>query len=372
MYSQLEKHYVHLHQNPEISYEEFNTSAYINKCLSKYPCTIEHLNPTGLIAKFDFGSKHSVAIRTEIDALPINEQNDVSYRSQNEGVMHACGHDAHMAMVLTLVDNICSQAERYKYNLIFVFQPGEEKDGGAKIVLNSNTFLNEQIIAMYGFHVWPQLKPNIIGYKSGAIMGTNLVFSIELSGTSTHASTPHLGSDCLGALSAIYQMINQLLTRNKAPNEQAVINIGMVHGGSVANASIANMQLTGTMRAQTDEELYKLKKQFLKQLDLIKLQYQIDYHFNQIEVSYPAVINDATLTKQTAEQLLGANIECQQLEDVSLAVEDFGFYTQKYQCCFMFLGIGGEHPLHSSHLKIDLDNLQTGVKAYERILQRYK
>ncbi|WOO87420.1 M20 family metallopeptidase [Mollicutes bacterium LVI A0039] len=320
--------YQQLHRYPELSYQEFETTKLIKQVLSDYKLDITMINPTGLIATTQTDYEQTIVFRADIDGLAISEQTNASYSSQNPGVMHACGHDLHIAGMLDFIAKI--EFEQLAYNLIFIFQPGEEVDGGARLILEHPLFNNHQIVGIYGVHVWPELDYGTINLKHGPMMATNYVFELVLEGTSTHCSTPHLGSEMLSLVASLINYFNTINSKMTDLHQGVAINIGQIAGGKQPNVTLSNMILNGTIRALNDQQLADVVELITNFLASNCKLYNLKYCFKQTECTYPCVENDPELIKF---HNLSAN-----LEQPSFAVEDFGFYKQLGPTLFTFIG----------------------------------
>lgn len=320
--------YEWLHQNPELSYNEFKTTKFIINHLSSYDLDLIPVDPTGVIAVTKTNHPKTIVFRADIDGLAITEQTDTNYSSINPGVMHGCGHDIHITSLLEFVSKI--DFELLSVNIIFVFQPGEEVDGGARKVINNPIFNKHQIVGIYASHVWPELDLGTIGLKVGTMMATNYVFNLKLKGTSTHCSTPHLGSEMFGLLTAFTNYLNTINSKMTDLNKAVAINIGQINGGKQPNITLSELSLKGTIRAQEDRQLKIVVELIDNFLQANCSLYKIDYKLTQIECSYPCVDNDRHLIEYHG---LTPN-----LTNGSFAVEDFGFYKQLGPTLFVFAG----------------------------------
>ncbi len=374
MLNSVQDTYEYLHKHPETSYHEFMTTAFIMNFLSEFGDKLEvyKLDPTGVIAIINNNSDETIGFRADIDALPILEKNSFDYTSINEGVMHACGHDGHTAMLLHFIKNIFEKNIKFTKNLMFIFQPAEEVDGGAKLVLNSDVFKNHNVKHIFGMHLWPELSKSVVGIKSKNLMGTNYVFELKIQGKSAHASTPQFSVDSTQVLSELIQNINFLIAKTSSPFEPVVINIGKINGGVAPNVIIDDITVNGTMRASNDDSLATLVSNFKKVLKALEDKFNCHISLEQTEVTYPSVYNDIDLIKKIERNLDDFNT--QKLEFPSLACEDFGFYSQKLSTAFLFLGTkDNTHTsmLHSPTFAFDIKVLNTGVSLYEQLLHLF-
>lgn len=362
MSKDVKKIFKDLHKIPELSYQEFKTTKYIFDYLNNYDLEIYKLNPTGLIAVYRTNkNKDAIIFRADIDALPIGTK-----------AMHSCGHDAHTSMLLKFISNILEKPLKFDKNLIFVFQPAEEVDGGARIVLESKVFDEFLIKGFFAMHLWPEIKNGIIGIKKNEVMGTNFVFEIDISGVSAHVSTPQKAIDCTQVLGDLIQSVNYLIAKTNSPFEPSVINFGKINGGVAPNIIIDNIIIEGTLRAGSDKALNSLVNSLKKLLNSLELKYGCKITITQKEITYPAVKNDLDLFFKVTESFSKTNdFDYLILDNPSLACEDFGFYTQKYPSLFLFIGTNSDeyqNMLHSKNFCFDEDVLEKGVQLYEGLL----
>ncbi len=373
MLNNIKEVYYHLHQHPELSYNEFETTKYILKYLEKYEVETFKLDPTGVIAVINKGHEETVAFRADIDALPIQEANDFEYCSKNDKVMHACGHDGHITMLLQFISNIFDNNINFEKNLMFIFQPAEEVDGGAKIVMDSEVFKSYNITNVFGMHLWPELKRGAVGLKANELMGTNFVFELNIKGKAAHASTPQNGVDTSQALAEIIQNINYIIGKTTGPFEPAIINIGKIEGGVAANVIMDHIKVNGTIRASNDETLAKVVSNFKRVLEGIEIKFGTKIELTQKEITYPAVMNNPEVISTIVNKLQkNNNFEICMLDKPTLACEDFGFYCQRFNSGFFFIGTQEENHkemLHSSKFSFDVSILAMGVELYEECLQ---
>lgn len=360
--------YEYLHKNPELSYKEFATSKYIEESLTKLGIKTYRVDPTGVLGIIDNRSDVTIGFRADIDALPITEKNEHEYVSKNVGVMHACGHDAHVSMLLKSVETMLEND--YKYNIMLILQPAEEVDGGAKLIIEHPIFKKYKPSKIFGMHLWPELDSGVIATRSGALMGTNVPFKLEFKGTSSHVCNPHLGSDCMQALAETITNINYIVAKTNNPFEPVVINVGKVMGGTSGNIIASDVEVLGTMRATNNIVLKSLKEQFEESLQVSKIKYGVDIGFEQTEITYPVVYNSPSLVDQITNHMPRIKL----LEYPSLASEDFGFYSNICDCVFFFLGTKEEDhnmPLHSESFSINPSVLQKGVDLYVELARIY-
>ncbi|MGL4589659.1 MAG: M20 metallopeptidase family protein [Mycoplasmatales bacterium] len=363
-----------LHQNPELSFKEYKTTEYICNQLDEWGVSYHRLKGTGLIAYFDQGHTETIAFRTDIDALPIMEETDFAYKSQNSGVMHACGHDGHMTMLLGIIQKIVQEKLILKKNLLCLFQPAEEVDGGALEVINDEFFKQYQLSAIYGMHVWPELEAGIFSFKAGSQMATNATFEVVIKGNKTHAATPQFGNDAVLGLSAFISGVQTIIAKRTGPFEPLIINVGQIEGGLASNVVIDEISVVGTIRALDNELIEQVKIWITELCQGIGQAYELVLEFNLIETSYPVVNNDKQLAQKVADHLRVTEFKYEPLENPSMASEDFGFYQLTTPGLFVFLGIKDEErghtsSLHTSTLSFELDVLEQGINLYYELLK---
>ncbi len=360
-----------LHENPELSYNEFETKKYILSILEQFidrGLDVYEVEPTGIVAIIDNRSNDTIAFRSDMDALEMFENEDSVIRSQSDGVMHACGHDGHMTMLLNFINNIFTNKIKFEKNIMFIFQPSEEVDGGARLIIESDIYKKYNPQYVFGIHLWPEIESGVIGLKCGAMMSTNYVFDIEINGKSAHVCTPMDSIDPMQVVGEIVDGFNFLVTRSKGPFDPIVYNIGKINGGYANNTVMEKLCMSGTVRATDDNTLRVFIRSIENILTGIESKYGCKIEIKQTEISYPVVNNDPKLTNEIINEL-----DVLEIEKPSLASEDFGFYN-KSKCVFAFLGTRDENHksmLHTNSFSFDLSVLNKGVEYYEFILTKF-
>ena len=359
----------HLHANPELSYQEFETSKFIQKKLTEYGIPFEIKATTGVVGiiKGKNSNGRTIALRGDMDALPIKEENDVPYRSQKEGVMHACGHDVHTTCLLGAAKILNELKNEWEGTVKLIFQPGEEKNpGGASFMIKEDVLKNPAPQGIVALHVHPGLEVGKFSFRKGKCMASADELYITLRGKGGHAAAPHLTSDTILAASELVIQLQQIVSRNNNPVNPTVLSITSIQGGHTTNVIPSEVKLMGTFRA-TDEEwrfrAHDLIRKHVKSLEEssgIKADLRID-------IGYPMVYNDEKLTEaatELAEQFKGKeNISETELR---LGAEDFGYYTQHIPGCFFRLGAGNKKKgitanVHTPVFNIDEDAIKEGV-----------
>lgn len=357
----------HLHQHPELSFEEYQTSQYIQDKLTAWGIPFEVMANTGVIAllKGKNPNKRILALRADIDALPIQEKNEVAYKSQNEGVMHACGHDVHTSSLLGVARILVDLKEEWEGTIKFIFQPGEEKlPGGASILLKEGVLQNPAPAAILGQHVEPQMPVGKVGVKSGLFMASADEIYVTVRGKGGHGARPHQCVDTILMASQLIVQLQQLVSRNADPLMPTVLTFGKIYSeGGATNVIPNEVVIHGTFR--TFDEVWR-KEAHQKMKNMAKLLCEsmggsCDF---EVVVGYPFVHNDEQLTAHTRQQMeayLGAEnvIEL----PARMGGEDFAFYSQQIPACFYRLGVQNPNGtgLHTPTFDINEDALEVGI-----------
>lgn len=364
-----------LHQIPELAFEEYKTSEYIVNYLEKLGITYEKkVAKTGVIAFFEGKSNsNAIAFRADMDALSITEKNDITFKSKNEGKMHACGHDGHMAILLGLARYLSENIEKLKTNVVLIFQPAEEGPGGALPLINEGILEKYNIAEIYGLHIFPDLDEGKIGVREGVMMAQAGEFDIEIRGKSAHAAQPHKSIDSVLVMAELILGFQSIVSRNISPTEASVLTVGKVFAGDRRNIIANSAILEGIIRSFRTSTYNKIKgriKDYIQGLE----------HIHSCSIAlifrdgYPSVMNDKRLTKDFIVGL--CQDEVQIIEPLMLA-EDFSYYQKKIPGLFFFLGARNTkddfiYPLHNDRFNFDEDILNYGLSIYVRILKGKK
>lgn len=353
-----------LHRIPEIGYKEFETKAYILSVLQNLSCEIYHIKETGVAAYFDFGKSNTVGIRADIDALPIKEETGLPFASEHEGYMHACGHDGHMAMALATavyVDEVKKSGGTFANNVVFVFQPAEELDGGARYIVESGILQKLNTVCMFGTHLWPELEKGKIFSRSGAMMAKSSETDIILRGKASHIADFCEEGDTLVAAAELLLKLREK-EKSRRAQEKCILKFGKMRSGNLRNIISDNTVMQGSVRALSEEMFAALKTDIASAAEEVSGKYGVTVEINMNE-GYPPVINDKNLFDKVAK-LYDINI----LPDAVMQAEDFSFYAKVCPTVFFFLGIGGGMKLHSEKFDFDMSVLDEGVKLYKILL----
>lgn len=341
----------HLHQYPELSNEEFETTASIRSWLEGAGIRIaDYSLPTGLIAEVgEVNGGPIIALRADIDALPIQEETDLPYTSRIPGKMHACGHDFHTASIIGAAYLLKQKEPELPGTVRFIFQPAEEKATGAESVMKSGAL--ENVKAIFGMHNKPDLTVGTIGIKAGPLMAAADGFAIEVEGLGSHAAVPEAGLDVIVAAAHIVTALQSIVSRNVSSLESAVISVTKFHSGTAWNVISDRAVLEGTIRTFHEEVRSRVLKRFRELAEGVAAAFGTKATVSWIK-GPPSVINDgklAELAVQTAEHL-GLDVI---KPEPSPAGEDFAVYQKSIPGLFVFVGTSGSHEWH--HPAFDLD-----------------
>jgi amidohydrolase len=358
----------HLHAHPELSYKEFNTAAFVKGELDKLGIPYQAMAETGVIAVLEGRpSERVIALRADMDALPIQEENEVAYASTIPGVMHACGHDVHTTCLLGAARILHELKDQWDGKIKLIFQPGEERNpGGASILIREGVLENPRPKHIIGLHVHPLLETGKVSFAPGKVMASADELFITVRGKGGHAAKPYLTADTILTASQLIVALQQLISRNNNPFSPSVLSICSFQGGFTTNVIPSEVKLMGTFRAM-DEGWRKeahLRIHEIAQGIAQAMGASIEVH---IDLGYPSVVNDAILTprvKALAADYMGAT-QVEEME-LSMGAEDFGYYTQEIPGCFFRLGTGNKEKgitsnVHTPTFDVDERSIQTGM-----------
>lgn len=348
-----------LHRIPELDFDLPQTLAYLRTALAKLPGTVIEPAPSSLCIYFDAGAPDTIAFRADMDALPVTEDPDREYRSEHEGKMHACGHDAHMAMLLGLCDFVGEHLDQLPHNVLAIFQPAEETIGGAEGICRSGIFQQYGVRAVFGLHMWPGLPAGTIASRPGPLMARSSEITVDVIGHSVHIAKADQGRDALMAAA-------HLLTRVEAQVQQVpghrLLSFGYGYGGTVRNAVAGTAHLEGTMRSFSDQTFEQLRTILLSEAQSVEAETGCQVLVD-VTAGYPPVINDEALLARV-EQLAPIH----RIEDPQMTGEDFSFYQREVPGVFFFVGTGNEAALHSSSFDLDEAALDSGLDLLRTLL----
>lgn len=359
----------HLHKHPELSYQEFETSKFVQSKLGSFGIPFEIKATTGVlgIIKGKNPDSRVIALRADLDALPIQEENEVDYKSQNAGVMHACGHDVHTTILLGAAKILNELKDEWEGTVKLIFQPGEERNpGGASYMIKEGVLEDPKPQGIIGLHVHPGLDLGKLSFRKGRVMASADEIYITIRSKGGHAAAPHLTADTVLIASHLIVSLQQIISRNNNPTSPSVLSICSIQGGHTTNVIPSEVKLMGTFRAMDETWRYKAHDLIRKQaIGLVEaMGAEIDLH---IDIGYPTVDNDPALT-ETAWQLANAYMGKDNVSETEMRMgaEDFGFYTQLIPGCFYRLGVRNVensivHNVHTPQFNIDERAIETGM-----------
>lgn len=360
----------HLHQYPELSFKEFETARYIGAVLEEWGIPYERIGETGIFVDI-VGDKNGPAIglRADIDALPIQEEAEVPFKSTHQQVMHACGHDGHTAILLGAVYELHHNKTLLKGTVRCIFQPGEEADGAALALIKLGILKNPHLESITGLHLWPYLPMGTVGVKSGSMTASCDDFKITISGKSGHSARPHQAVDAILVASHIMQTLQLVAAKNINPTQPKVIHIGKIYGGEASNIVADHVVMEGTYRALNSEVRSQLRAELERVCRASEIQWDVKIDIEFL-LGAPQIENEIALVSEfikTASELLGEE-KVVDLPEPSMGADDFGYFSEKIPSLYFRLGIKKEdettYDLHHPRFHFDDAVLATGVSLY--------
>jgi amidohydrolase len=371
----------YLHKYPELGNKEFKTTEFLIRELNKFNIKTRRLTPTGvvgLICKEDKGSEakaKTIALRADIDALPITEETNKPYASRVSGVMHACGHDANTAIVLSTGVLLAKDRERLSCNVKLIFQPNEETAGGARSLIERGVLYEPKVDVILGVHVNPEIEAGAIGIKYGEMFASVDKFEIQLIGDGGHAAMPHKSKDVISAAAKVIQEFETYRARHVDPLSPMVVSVCAIHGGERFNVLAKDVKLIGTVRT-LDERLHRKVKKDMERIIKEKCAlYGIKYKLTYDVIGYPLVNSERVLSR--IEEILRKVLPPDKIVRVkqpSLGGEDFAEYLRYVPGAFIYVGTGNRkkrdtlYPWHHAKFDIDEDALPKAVEVLYHII----
>ncbi len=359
------------HMNPELAYEEYRTSSIVERELKNLGYSVTRAAGTGVIGVIGSGGK-TVALRADMDALPINEENDVPYKSRVKGKMHACGHDAHTAMLLGAARVIAKFKDKFRGRVKLIFQPAEEGGAGAKKIVEEGHL--DDVDAIFGLHVWAELPSGVIGVRKGPFLASADAFRITIKGRGGHAAAPHYAVDPIACAIDLASMYQKIITREIDPLEPAVISLTCIKAGTTFNVIPEEAVMLGTIRAFREEVRNYIVERMKEITSKGAAVMRCEGMFELTKEYIPPTINNEELAEMAARELkvLGEVVEPKQ----SMGAEDFSFYTRKTKGLYVVLGIRNEekgiiHPHHHPKFDVDEDVLWMGAAIYSILAYKF-
>jgi len=366
----------HIHQHPELSYEEVDTAALVAERLEGWGYGVtRNIGGNGLVATLRAGSStRSIGVRADMDALPIHEMTGLSYASEHQGKMHACGHDGHTAMLLGAALQL-ARTRRFDGTVNLIFQPAEEAgfNSGAEQMLKDGLFERFPCDAIFGMHNHPGVAAGTFMFRAGAFMAACDTVKIKVIGKGSHAARPHLSVDPLVAASSLVMALQTVVSRNIDPMETAVVTVGSLHAGHAANVIPEHATMELSVRS-FKPEVRELLEQRIRAL----VQSHAESYGARAEIEYirgyPVLINSEAETefaRQIAVDLVGADKIIAPFGPIA-GSEDFAYFLQQRPGCFLRVGNGAGQPmLHNAHYDFNDDNVTVGAAYWTRLVERY-
>lgn len=370
-----------IHSNPELSLQEFETATLIEKFLSELPgmtsvSRIGNTGVTGMLYGTQSQSGKTLALRADIDALPVEEKTGLPFSSIKKGVMHACGHDVHTAVLLGVAKVLSHTRDSFSGTIKFIFQPAEENLAGAQLLLKEGILSDPEVDSIIGLHCWPEIPAGTVAIRRGAMMAASDSLNIKVSGNQGHAAHPHKCVDPIMISAQIITAIQTILSRELAPVEAAVVSFGQIHGGHAPNIIPEMVELSGTVRTispttreSMPERIKRISEGIARDMRGSAL---VDYTFG-----CPPLISDENLIQlfeRTMKSVLGDNVLVH-LENPSMGSEDFAYYMEKVPGLFFRLGTADPSepfvPLHSPYFKVNEKSIVTGITAMSSLAREY-
>ena len=360
-----------LHEHPELMYEEFKTSELIRRELDKLKISYKHpIAETGVLASIGNGNGPCVALRADMDALPIHEETDVSFKSKIDGKMHACGHDCHVSMLLGAAKLLKGKEDQINGTVKLLFQPAEEGGAGGKLMREEGALKNPDVERIFGLHVWPQMPSGQIGSREGTFLAATSSLNLTVKGVGGHAAVPQLTKDPVLTSARIITNLQSIVSRELDPLDSGVVSITVINGGNASNVIPSDVIVKGTLRSLTMDGLRELQKRVKEIAEGIAQTHGCEAIVEYVGNDYPPTVNDSDMWKFAK----GIGIELLGDDNVSdldavMGGEDFAYYTEKVKGCFVVLGmnnpdIDATYSVHHPMFKADEDALHIGTALH--------
>lgn len=357
-----------LHQVPELGFKEVITSAFVSDYLEQLGLEVRRgVAGTGVVALLDTGRPGPcIAIRADMDALPLQEATGLPFASQHEGVMHACGHDGHMAMALGAAAMLTAAQQELRGTVKFIFQPAEEMLGGARHMVEAGVLESPRVDGIVGLHLWPDLPTGRFGVKAGTVMASMDHVGITVHGRAGHGAAPHQGVDAIIAAAQVLTALQVLVSREVDPAEPVVLSMGSIRGGSLPNIIADRVEIRGTVRAVSNAAREQMQRRVTALAEAVagglNARAEVDYEFG-----YPPTVNDPALIRR-AEAALRALYGPEAIEMLvrsPMTSEDMAYYMEQVPGVFLLVGASGAShggfPLHHPQMTIDEEALTGGA-----------
>jgi hippurate hydrolase len=353
-----------LHRIPELDRDLPETLQYVKESLKRLRCQVFSPMESAVCAWFDFGAKHAIAFRSDMDALPITEKSKAPYISQHPGRMHACGHDGHMAILLELARRL-NEKKDLPHNVLLVFQPAEETTGGARDICATGIFKKYQVEAIFGIHLWPGLEEGVVASRCNEMMSRSCEVKVDIFGKSAHIAKAKEGID---AMAAGVEFFRRAMAMEGALSKKIfrLLKFGKFESGTVCNAISGHTHLEGSLRAFQDEIFYSLRA------GLVSIGKDIERSTGctvsiYMNDGYPAIINPPALYDRVRKAVSFA-----ELEEPSMITEDFSWYQKTLPGMFFFLGTGDSPALHADDFDFHEEILVKGADFFEELAEKFQ
>jgi amidohydrolase len=364
-----------IHQHPELGHLEFETTARVARFLKQGGVPFRRHTPTGLVGRLEKGRGPCVAFRADMDALPLQETSALPYASRRPGVMHACGHDAHTAMLAVAAVQLKERGLKHSGTLKFLFQPNEEGSGGARQLLTQGAFQSPTVDAVFGIHVNPRLPAGTLGFKAGPLMAAVDRFTFTVRGEGGHGAYPHEGRDAVVLAAQIVSSLQSIVARRVDPVEPAVLTVGTIQGGERFNILASTVTMTGTVRTLSEQWHRRMPRLIAEVANGVARA-----HGGQVELRYEAlsnpVINEPAMTalaRSVAAETVGAR-RVVDLDRPSMGGEDFSEYLDRAPGCFVYLGTGAgprtRRPWHHASFVLHEPSMGVGIRFFTALADR--
>ncbi len=361
-----------IHQYPELGFQELRTSRLAAQLLAEFGYEVRTglggTGVVGLLTPEGAAGKPAVALRADMDALPIEEENQVAYRSRRPGIMHACGHDGHTACLLGAAKVLAQSKGQLHSPVLVLFQPAEERLGGAREVLAAGLLRQYKIKEIFGLHLWPGVPKGKVGLRAGAVMAGGVDFKLRILGQNAHAAEPQNAADAIVAGAAVIQALQAIASRFVDPLKPVVVSVGIFQAGEIANVIAGSAELSGTART-ADKEVYRQLPALLERVIKNTLAVYGAEAALEIKCGYPVTESaPASVRKveRAVEIAFGADA-VYHLDHAFMSSEDFSYYLQQVPGAYFFLGTGPERKLHQSAYDFDEELLARGAELLAQI-----
>jgi len=363
-----------IHQHPELGFQETRTAALVASRLKTAGLDVqEQVGRTGVVGRL-IGAKPgpTVALRADMDALPMQETGDLPYKSVHEDVMHACGHDGHTAMLISTAEILAARRDQIRGEVRFIFQPAEEGEGGARYMIDDGAL--DGVDEIYGLHLWNYQSFGTVGVASGPVLASADIFRIVIKGQGGHGAAPQGTVDTIVVASQLINALQTIVSRNTNPLDSTVVTVGRIEGGSNFNIIAAETVLSGTTRAYTPENRRMVKERMQQIIAGVAAANgaEIDLEYDD---GYPPTINNETTVEHARQAALKIAGEGVGAPFMTMGGEDFSYYAQQVPGCFIFVGseprdaVTGSVPHHCPYFNIEEDALLVGVSVFVQLIE---